>query len=86
MRSILSGVLALWGMVSAKRWTKVLQSFIRFFIYSRRQVKNVTTLTIRIEEELKKQAQEYAESEDLSLSQVVRKALKEYLKNNNKEV
>lgn len=41
----------------------------------------MTTLTIRIEEELKKQAQEIADNEDLSLSQVVRKALKEYIKN-----
>lgn len=41
----------------------------------------MTTLTIRIEEELKLAAQEIANEEDLSLSQVVRKALKEYIKN-----
>lgn len=41
----------------------------------------MTTLTIRIEEELKLAAQEIANEEDLSLSQVVRKALKEYVKN-----
>lgn len=41
----------------------------------------MATLTIRIEEELKQVAQEIANEEDLSLSQVVRKALKEYIKN-----
>lgn len=40
----------------------------------------MTTLTIRLSEEEKQKLIEYAEELDLSMSQLVRKALKEYLK------
>lgn len=39
----------------------------------------MTTLTIRLSEEEKQKLLEYAEELDLSMSQLVRKALKEYL-------
>lgn len=39
----------------------------------------MTTLTIRLSEEEKQKLIEYAEELDLSMSQLVRKALKEYL-------
>jgi predicted transcriptional regulator len=39
----------------------------------------MTTLTIRLSEEEKQRLIEYAEELDLSMSQLVRKALKEYL-------
>lgn len=39
----------------------------------------MTTLTIRLSEEEKQKLIEYAEEFDLSMSQLVRKALKEYL-------
>lgn len=39
----------------------------------------MTTLTIRLSEEEKQKLIEYAEKLDLSMSQLVRKALKEYL-------
>lgn len=39
----------------------------------------MTTLTIRLSEEEKQKLLEYAEEFDLSMSQLVRKALKEYL-------
>lgn len=40
-----------------------------------------TTITIRIDEIEKQLLQEFAEDHDLTLSQVVRRALKEYLQN-----
>lgn len=39
----------------------------------------MTTLTIRLSEEEKQKLIEYSEELDLSMSQLVRKALKEYL-------
>jgi predicted transcriptional regulator len=39
----------------------------------------MTTITIRLEESEKQAIAEYAEANDLSMSQVVRRALKEYL-------
>ena len=39
----------------------------------------MTTITIRLEESEKQAVAEYAEANDLSMSQVVRRALKEYL-------
>ena len=39
----------------------------------------MTTLTIRLSEEEKQKLIEYADELDLSMSQLVRKALKEYL-------
>lgn len=39
----------------------------------------MTTLTIRLSEEEKQKLIEYAEELDLNMSQLVRKALKEYL-------
>lgn len=39
----------------------------------------MTTLTIRLSEEEKQRLIEYADELDLSMSQLVRKALKEYL-------
>lgn len=39
----------------------------------------MTTLTIRLSEEEKQKLIEYAEKLDLNMSQLVRKALKEYL-------
>ena len=39
----------------------------------------MTTITIRLEESEKQAIAEYAETNDLSMSQVVRRALKEYL-------
>ena len=40
----------------------------------------MTTLTIRLSEEEKQKLLEYAEELDQSMSQLVRKALKEYLR------
>lgn len=39
----------------------------------------MTTITIRLEESEKQAIAKYAEANDLSMSQVVRRALKEYL-------
>ena len=39
----------------------------------------MTTITIRLDESEKQAIAEYAEANDLSMSQVVRRALKEYL-------
>lgn len=40
----------------------------------------MTTITIRIEETEKEALQEFAKENDLTVSQVVRKAIKEFLK------
>lgn len=40
----------------------------------------MTILSIRIEEEDKEKLQKYAKDNDLSMSQVIRKAIKEFLK------
>lgn len=46
----------------------------------------MTTIGIRLEESEKQAIVEYANTHDLSISQVVRRALKEFLaKENNKE-
>lgn len=45
----------------------------------------MTTITIRLEESEKQAIAEYAEANDLSMSQVVRRALKEYLAKQEKE-
>lgn len=39
----------------------------------------MTTISVRISEEEKKRIEEYARKEDLSMSQIIRKALKEFL-------
>lgn len=45
----------------------------------------MTTISIRLSEEEKEAIQKHADQEDLSMSQVVRKAIKEYLNKLNKE-
>jgi predicted transcriptional regulator len=45
----------------------------------------MTTITIRLEESEKQAIAEYAEANDLSMSQVVRRALKEYLAKQEEE-
>lgn len=45
----------------------------------------MTTITIRLEESEKQAIAEYAEANDLSMSQVVRRALKEYLAKQQEE-
>lgn len=39
----------------------------------------MTTISIRIEEEEKDQLQQYAKEHDLSLSQVIRRAIRDFL-------
>ena len=41
----------------------------------------MTTISVRIDQSEKKKLEEYAKKEDLTMSQIIRKALKEYLKN-----
>ena len=45
----------------------------------------MTTITIRLEESEKQAIAEYAEANDLSMSQVVRRALKEYFAKQQEE-
>ena len=45
----------------------------------------MTTITIRLEESEKQAIADYAEANDLSMSQVVRRALKEYLAKQEEE-
>lgn len=40
----------------------------------------MTTISIRIDEEIKEALNKYAEANDLSMSQVIRKAIKDFLK------
>ena len=40
----------------------------------------MTTISIRIDEEMKEALNKYAEANDLSMSQVIRKAIKDFLK------
>lgn len=42
----------------------------------------MTTISVRISQEEKKKIEEYAKKEDLTMSQVIRKALKEFFQNN----
>lgn len=42
----------------------------------------MTSISIRLEETEKEALQKYAKENDLSVSQVVRKAIKDFLKNN----
>ena len=42
----------------------------------------MTTISVRLEEEEKKALQEYANDNDLSVSQVVRRAIKEFMEKN----
>lgn len=42
----------------------------------------MTTITVRLEEAEKQALAEYAKKNDLSMSQVIRQILKDYLKNN----
>lgn len=42
----------------------------------------MTTISVRLEEEEKKVLQEYANENDLTVSQVVRRAIKDYLEKN----
>lgn len=39
----------------------------------------MTTLSVRLSEEEKKRLEQYAKKEDLTMSQVIRKALREFL-------
>ena len=39
----------------------------------------MTTISVRISEEEKEKLEQFAKEEDLTMSQVIRKALKEYL-------
>ena len=41
----------------------------------------MATISIRIDEEMKEALNKYAEANDLSMSQVIRKAIKDFLKN-----
>jgi predicted transcriptional regulator len=43
---------------------------------------NMTTVSIRISQEEKDKLQELAKNNDLSMSQIIRKALRLYLENN----
>ena len=40
----------------------------------------MATISIRIDEEMKEALNKYAETNDLSMSQVIRKAIKDFLK------
>lgn len=40
----------------------------------------MATISIRIDEEMKEALNKYAEANDLSMSQVIRKAIKDFLK------
>ena len=40
----------------------------------------MATISIRIDEEMKEALNKYAEANDLSMSQVIRKSIKEFLK------
>lgn len=42
----------------------------------------MTTISVRISQDEKKKIEEYAREEDLTMSQVIRKALKEFFQNN----
>jgi predicted transcriptional regulator len=42
----------------------------------------MATVSIRLEEEEKKAVQQYANDNDLTVSQVIRRAIKEYLEKN----
>lgn len=42
----------------------------------------MTTISVRISQDEKKKIEEYAKKEDLTMSQVIRKALKEFFQNN----
>ena len=42
----------------------------------------MTTISVRISQDEKKKIEEYARKEDLTMSQVIRKALKEFFQNN----
>ena len=42
----------------------------------------MTTISVRISQDEKKKLEEYAKKEDLTMSQVIRKALKEFFQNN----
>ena len=42
----------------------------------------MATISIRIDEEMKEALNKYAEANDLSMSQVIRKAIKDFLKDN----
>ena len=42
----------------------------------------MTTISVRIDDIEKKKLEKFAKEEDLTMSQIIRKALKEYLKNN----
>ena len=42
----------------------------------------MTTISVRINQDEKKKIEEYARKEDLTMSQVIRKALKEFFQNN----
>ena len=47
--------------------------------------KLATTITVRIDENEKEVLQKIAEEQDLTLSQVVRRAIKEFIKNTTSE-
>ena len=61
------------------------QSYINYykvFLYiNERKWKKLTTISVRIDDTEKKKLEEFARKEDLTMSQIIRKALKEYLKN-----
>ena len=42
----------------------------------------MTTISVRISQDEKQKIEEYARKEDLTMSQVIRKALKEFFQNN----
>lgn len=42
----------------------------------------MTTISVRISQDEKKKIEEFAKKEDLTMSQVIRKALKEFFQNN----
>ena len=42
---------------------------------------NTSTVSFRLTEEEKKMLEQYCEENDLSMSQVIRRAIKEYIKN-----
>lgn len=45
----------------------------------------MTTISVRLTEEEKEALAQFAQEQDLSMSHVIRKAIKNFLKNNNKE-
>lgn len=45
--------------------------------------KEYSTISVRLTEEEKKELEQFAQEHDLTMSQVVRKALKAYLEQNN---